>query len=154
METEKKHASYNKLALTISINAIVMFLLTYALIAQFDHFFANINRVYMTIMMVSPMVILMILVMGSMYKNKKLNTILLAVFGVLFVGTFIVARNQALVGDQQFLRSMIPHHSSAIIMCEQSDIDDPEIIALCEDIVETQKEEIDQMKDILARMDE
>jgi uncharacterized protein (DUF305 family) len=26
---------------------------------------------------------------------------------------------QGAVGDDQFLRSMIPHHSGAILMCEQ-----------------------------------
>ena len=60
-------------------------------------------------------------------------------------------RTQAVVGDAQFLRSMIPHHSGAILMCEQSAITDPEIVRLCGEIVKTQKEEIAQMQAILAR---
>jgi len=46
---------------------------------------------------------------------------------------------------------MIPHHSGAILMCEQAAITDPEIVALCGDIVKAQRDEIAQMKAILAR---
>ena len=42
-----KNMPYKKLAVVISINAVIMFLLTYAMIDRFDHFYANINRVYM-----------------------------------------------------------------------------------------------------------
>ena len=40
-------------------------------------------------------------------------------------------RTQAAVGDRQFLRSMIPHHSGAVLMCQQASLSDPEIRALC-----------------------
>jgi uncharacterized protein (DUF305 family) len=46
---------------------------------------------------------------------------------------------------------MIPHHSGAILMCEQAKLVDPELIALCRDIVQGQSKEIAQMKAILAR---
>jgi len=47
---------------------------------------------------------------------------------------------------------MIPHHSGAILMCEQASLKDPEVIALCDDIVEAQKREISQMQAILDRL--
>lgn len=46
---------------------------------------------------------------------------------------------------------MIPHHSGAILMCEQASITDPEIIALCQQIISSQQKEITQMEAILAR---
>jgi uncharacterized protein (DUF305 family) len=141
--------NYGKLGLVIAVNAVVMFLLTYVLIADIDHFYPNINRMYMTVIMVSPMVILMMLVMRSMYQNKTLNIVLYTLFVVLFVAGVALARTQTPVGDEQFLRSMIPHHSSAIVMCEQADITDPEIADLCEEIVRVQKEEIAIMKEFL-----
>lgn len=144
--------SYKKLAVTIAINSVVMFLLTYVMIDSWDHFLLNINKVYMALMMVAPMVVLMLLVMGSMYKNKQLNYVLIVVFLALFVGVFWLARTQTPVGNEQFLRSMIPHHSSAILMCEESAITDPEILSMCDEIVSTQREEIAQMEDILARL--
>lgn len=144
-------SSYAKLALAVSINTVIMFFLTYALIDRLDHFHFNINRVYMALMMVAPMIVVMILVMWSMYRNTTLNYVLLAAFAGLFVVTFTLARTQTPVGDEQFLRSMIPHHSSAILMCQRSDISDPEIVKLCGEIVEAQEREIAQMNSILQR---
>ncbi len=60
-------------------------------------------------------------------------------------------RRQSAVGDAQFLRSMIPHHSGAILMCEQASLTDQEIVALCRDIVAAQKAEIATMQAMLAR---
>ena len=54
------------------------------------------------------------------------------------------------MGDRQFLRSMIPHHSGAVLMCREASIDDPKIRQLCEGIIASQTSEIDQMKAILA----
>ncbi|GIK41937.1 MAG: hypothetical protein BroJett011_57700 [Chloroflexota bacterium] len=142
---------YKKLALAISINAVIMYLLTYVMIDTIDHLYLNINRLYMALIMAAPMVIVMLLVMRSMYENKKLNYMLIAAFSGLLILTFYLARTQTPVGNDQFLRSMIPHHSSAILMCQRSDITDSEIVHLCEQIVKAQEEEIAQMKAILER---
>lgn len=143
---------YKKFALTLSINAVLMFFITYAMIDTIDHFYANINRGYMALMMVAPMAMVMLFVMRGMYQNAKLKAILYIVFAGMFIVSFALARSQTPVDNTQFLRSMIPHHSSAILMCEQSSITDPEIIELCGEIVQTQKDEIAQMKAILERL--
>ncbi|HQS82563.1 MAG TPA: DUF305 domain-containing protein [Thiobacillus sp.] len=143
---------YKKFALTLSINAVLMFFITYAMIDTVDHFYPNINRAYMSLMMVAPMAIVMLFVMRGMYQNAKINTMLYALFAGVFIVSFALARTQTPVGNEQFLRSMIPHHSSAILMCQQSAISDREIIELCGEIVKTQKEEIAQMKAILGRL--
>ena len=70
---------------------------------------------------------------------------------LVFIASFVAMRTQAAIGDEQFLRSMIPHHSGAILMCEQSAISDPEIKRLCGQIIESQQEEINQMQAILKR---
>lgn len=143
---------YKKFALTLSINAVLMFFITYAMIDTVDHFYPNINRAYMSLMMVAPMAMVMLFVMRGMYQNAKLNAMLYAAFAGLFIVSFTLARTQTPVGNEQFLRSMIPHHSSAILMCQQSAITDREIIGLCGEIVKAQKEEIAQMKAILGRL--
>jgi len=143
--------NYKKLLLVIGINSIIMFLLTYTLIAEISHFYPNINRAYMALIMAAPMVVMMLLFMRPMYPNKKLNTALYIIFILLFVAGVVLVRTQTPVGDEQFLRSMIPHHSSAILMCEQANITDPEIEMLCDDIIKAQQEEIDLMKEMLKR---
>lgn len=142
---------YARLFIAIGINAVIMFFLTYALLASTDHFYANINRAYMAVLMAAPMVVIMVGVMWPMYGKSRLNIGLLvgavAVFGIVFA----LARTQTPIGNDQFLRSMIPHHSSAILMCNEANLTDDEIIALCGEIVEAQRREIAQMQDILER---
>lgn len=143
---------YKKLALVVAINAVVMYLLMYVMINDINHLYLNLNTGYMTLMMVAPMVVLKLVVMRSMYENTKLNNILIAAFSVLFILCFWLTRTQTPIGDKEFLRSMIPHHSSAVLMCRQADITDPEIIQLCEQIVKSQEGEIIQMQTIFNRL--
>ena len=56
------------------------------------------------------------------------------------------------ISDRQFLRSMIPHHGGAILMCKEASIQDQEIEDLCKNITSGQQTEIDQMKRILDRL--
>lgn len=131
------------------VSFLLMFILTYVAIDNWGHFYININKFYMAGVMSSPMLIIKALSMREMLEKNIFLSIVSsgAVLTVLF---FLAIRVQLGVGNDQFLRSMIPHHSSAIIMCERSQITDPEIISLCEDIVKTQKEEIAKMKNLLG----
>ena len=45
---------------------------------------------------------------------------------------------------------MVPHHSGAILMCEQAELTDLEIRELCQGIIAGQQQEIGQMKAMLA----
>jgi hypothetical protein len=137
-------SAYLKLAIAISINAVVMFFLTYAMIDSFDHFYANINRAYMARLVVAPMVIVMLVVMWSMYANTALNFALSGAFAILFAIVVGLMRSQV-------VSSMYPHHSSAIVMCEEASISNTEIAKLCCEFVKAQKAEFAQMQKILAR---
>ena len=99
----------------------------------------------------APMVVLMILAMGHMFASKAANIALIAASLVAFFGSFALIRTQTTIGDTAFLRSMIPHHSGAILMCQEAKLSDPEVIRLCESIKRSQRQEIDEMKAILAR---
>ena len=93
----------------------------------------------------------MLVSMRSMFHMKNLNLAIGVAAVVVFAVSFLAMRTQAVVGDRQFLRSMIPHHSGAILMCEEASLSDPEIVALCRDIVASQKAEIAKMEQLLAR---
>jgi uncharacterized protein (DUF305 family) len=147
------HGHYRMLGLELIIHFVIMYLVMFTMIATLDDFYLNLNNVYMTLMMVAPMAVLMLVLMRSMYENRRLNLIIGGAAAVVFAVSFWGMRSQAAVGDREFLRSMIPHHSGAILMCEQASIRNPEIVALCGEIVEGQQREIDQMKAILARLD-
>jgi uncharacterized protein (DUF305 family) len=154
---EQKHGKdmtnhhYWMLGLSTALSAVVMYLSMYAMIDTLQSFYNNINQVYMALMMAAPMVVIMLLTMRSMYPNAALNTMLYAGSVLVFLLSFAAIRYQVPVGDRQFLRSMIPHHSGAIVMCEQAKLSNPEIKGLCTQIIKSQREEIAQMRSLLRK---
>lgn len=148
----KGASPYRMLAVNLALSLAVMYFAMFTMIWSLGEFFQNINFLYMALVMWAPMAIVMLATMSSMYPNRMLNRMLYGAFAAVLVLSFLGIRQQSLVGDRQFLRSMIPHHSGAILMCGKAKISDPEIAALCGNIVESQKQEITQMKRILDRL--
>jgi hypothetical protein len=97
-------------------------------------------------------VIIEILLMWSMYHNRTANIAIIIAAAVVLVLSFVFIRQQTAVGDIQFLKSMIPHHSGAVLMCRKANISDPQIKRLCDDIVKSQLEEIAEMKKRLQQL--
>ena len=152
MSADMVRRNYMMLLVSSLVMLVIMYLVMFTMIYSLGEFIQNINFFYMAIMMATPMTVMMPMMMRSMYPDRKLNLIVYVGCGLLFVLAFIGIRTQALVGDSQFLRSMIPHHSGAILMCEKAKITDPEIKTLCGQIIKSQAEEIDQMKAIRKRI--
>lgn len=145
-------AAYWLLAVNILVSLVIMYFVMFAMIDNGGDFFNNLNMFYMAVMMAAPMGPLMLLTMGSMYPNKRLNIALHLVFLAAFLLAFAAIRFQTAIGDAQFLRSMIPHHSGAILMCREADLADPELRTLCDEIIAAQRSEIEQMRNILDRL--
>jgi uncharacterized protein (DUF305 family) len=59
-----------------------------------------------------------------------------------------------MIDDRQFIDSMIPHHSGAILMCREANLSDAELLALCEEIEVAQRREIEQMQAIAGRLND
>ncbi len=144
-------SSYRSLALQTAISGVIMYLVMFVMIDRLSSFYNNLNMLYMTLMMVAPMTIIMLVSMRSMFPSKRLNALLLVGSAVAFFGSFALIRTQTTIDDTAFLRSMIPHHSGAILMCEQASLTDPTLISLCDEIITSQREEIAQMEAMLAR---
>ena len=140
---------YVRLGGMIILSFISMYVLMYSMANSFADVYNSLNQVYMAGLMTAPMVVIELWLMSSMYKDRKLNAVAIAISiaaGALFF-TFI--RQQTLITDRQFLRSMIPHHSGAILMCEEASIQDQRIKDLCKEIIASQRREIDQMRALL-----
>ncbi len=145
--------NYGKFLLMLLVSFVIMYGVMFLNVASTDHIYLNLNRLYMALLMVAPMALIMLAFMPMMYKDKKLNTLIVVASLAVIVGTFAMLRNQAAVGDKQFMESMIPHHSSAILVSSQADLKDPEVQKLAQQIIESQEKEIAQMKKILERME-
>ena len=130
-----------------------MYILMYAMVNTIGNVFNNFNQFYMAGMMTAPMILIELFLMRAMYQDKRRNMLIIAVSIIAGLAFFFFIRQQTAVSDKQFLRSMIPHHAGAILMCEQASIQDTEIKALCRTIISSQQAEIDQMKAILLELE-
>lgn len=147
----QRHKPYMRLAIMAALSYFAMFALMYAMVDRFANIYPNLNQAYMAALMAAPMVAIEIMLMASMYPSKRTNALILAGSALVLVGAFGAIRQQAAIDDDEFLRSMIPHHASAILMCEQASLTDAEVRQLCGAIMESQRREIDAMKQILEQ---
>ncbi|MAS11850.1 MAG: DUF305 domain-containing protein [Nitratireductor sp.] len=140
--------------INMALGLIVMYVVMFSMIDGFQDFRNNLNMFYMAVTMWAPMGIFMLATMPGMFPRKGLNITLYAVFLVSTIASFAATRSQTLIGDGQFIDSMIPHHSGAILMCREADLRDAELLTLCEEIIAAQRSEIEQMETIKARLDQ
>lgn len=156
--TDHKHADgsgrpYLLFWINMVLGLAVMYIVMFSMIDGVRDFRNNLNMFYMALTMWAPMGIFMLATMPGMFPRKGLNMALHAIFAAVTIGSFGATRAQALVGDRQFIDSMIPHHSGAILMCREARLRDAELLALCDDITKAQRSEIDQMESIRSRLD-
>lgn len=142
----KSHAAYLRLAVMSALSFAAMYGLMYAMVDQWSNVKPNWNQAYMAGLMTAPMVIFELLLMRSMYESTRLNLTILIGGGGVLIALWLFIRGQVGIGDEQFLKSMIPHHAGAILMCQQASLTDPELEQLCANIVSSQQTEIDFMK--------
>ena len=144
---------YLRLLLMIVLSFVSMYVLMYAMVNAFANVYSNVNQFYMAGLMTAPMVLIEIVLMSGMYRNKKLNLAIIALGVIALAGFWFLIRQQVAVSDRQFLKSMIPHHAGAILMCEEATITDAEIKQLCNGIINGQNGEIQQMKEKLNQLE-
>jgi hypothetical protein len=148
-----KNKSYQNLGVTLIISFCIMYGVMFLNVARTAHIHLSITRTYMSLLMVCPMTVLMLVSMPMMYTNKSLNRKLILAAVVAFGVFLLLLRIQVPVTDGQYIRAMIPHHSSAIMTSSNADVKDPELKALARHIVVSQQQEIKQMELILERLD-
>ncbi|MEP0711810.1 DUF305 domain-containing protein [Algoriphagus sp.] len=147
-----KSKSYVKFAAMMAVSFVIMYGVMFLNADVFEHVMLSTTRTYMTILMIAPMAISMMLFMWEMYENKKANYIILASAVIIFIGTLTMLRNQTMIADVQWMKAMIPHHSSAIMVSQKAHLQDPEAQKLAQDIIEAQKKEIAQMEAMIKRL--
>lgn len=143
---------YVNLFFMAALSFISMYILMYMMVDSYANVYPNLNQFYMAGIMTVPMLIIELFLMRQMYTNTRLNTLIIAGSLAVFVLLTLFLRKQTAISDREFLRSMIPHHGAALLMCEQNSLQDPEIQELCKNILATQQVEIDFMKAKLASM--
>lgn len=136
----------------ILTSAILMYGVMYLNTYQLDHVFFSEMRLYMTILSTAVMAVVMLLFMLHMLKNKKMNVGIIVGSVLVFAVSFFLMRNQTTIDEVDYMQAMIPHHSIAILTSERADIEDPRVRKLADDIIEAQKKEIDEMKELIEEL--
>lgn len=149
---EQSANKYLKFAAMIATSTVIMHFLTFANVSQLDHIYFSQVRVYMSLMMGAMMAIVMLLFMRNMYKDKKLNRMILIGSALVFFLSFWLIQSQTAIGDVAWMRAMIPHHSSAIMTSDHANLKDPEVKKLAEEIIQAQEEEIAEMRRLIEKL--
>lgn len=148
------HSNYGKFALMLAVSFVIMYAVMFLNADVFDHVFLSYTRTYMTILMVAPMAFTMLLFMWGMYKNKRTNYMILISSVLVFFLTLYALRQQVFISEVQWMKAMIPHHSSAIMVSQKANLTDPEAKKLAEEIIVAQEKEIAQMKAMIKRLNQ
>jgi hypothetical protein len=145
---------WGRFAAMIATSTFIMFFLMYQLIYSFDHALFSVNRLIASLLMACVMTVVMLSFMWSMYKGRRTKIAVLVVAGLLGVVLLFVNRSQAVIGDVNFMRSMIPHHSIAINDARKARISDPRVRKLADGIIRAQVLEIAAMKRLIEDIEE
>ncbi len=144
--------NYKMFSIMMVISFIIMYGVMFLNVDEANHIYLSTTRTYMSLLMVSAMAVVMMLMMGKMYPDKKINTGIIIGGFILFGFVLAGLRTQTPIGDVQYMKAMIPHHSSAIMVSKHANIQDPEVKKLSEGIIASQGKAIAEMKAILERM--
>jgi ABC-type multidrug transport system permease subunit len=99
MKSQSSIKPYITLLIALSISYIVMFAIMFSRVNEWSNLFLSLNQVYMAGIMISAMLIIMLVTMGSMFENKKLNIVLLGLGTALILLFWTLVRTQAGVGN-------------------------------------------------------
>lgn len=138
--------SYWRFATMIATAMVVMFGLMYLNTYAWEHVFWSETRFYMTFTMGAAMAVVMLAFMLSMYKDSRINLGIVAGAAIVFILALWLVRSQSTVGDQSYMKAMIPHHSIAIMTSERAGIEDVRVRELANEIIKAQRREIKEME--------
>lgn len=142
-----------KILHTLTIMFIFSFLIQYfamppLMVSSLSDITNNIGKAYLAIIMGLSMVLVEIGMHDMQYGSISSTKYgLIIAFLCLFIYLY---RNQVAIKDKEYLKGMIEHHSMAVFMSEEilKKSDDYHIAKLAKNIIQTQKDEIKQMKEL------
>jgi hypothetical protein len=143
---------YARFAAMIATSTVVMFGLMYLNTYQLDHVFFSETRVYMALVMGAAMAVVMLAFMLHMYSNRAVNIGIFMGGAVVFIVALWLVRSQATVDQVSYMKAMIPHHSIAILTSSRAQITDPRVRKLADEIVQSQRREIEEMKTLIGEL--
>ncbi len=144
--SQGKKSNYGLFFGMVGTSMVLMYFLTYLNSYEiFGHARFSETRLFMTLIMGSVMAVVMLGFMRRMYRNKTANIAIVAGSVVLFAAALFLVRSQRTVTGVDYMEAMIPHHSIAILTSDRSQIVDPRVRKLADEIIIAQRREIKEM---------
>ena len=130
---------------------IQYFLMPPIMVNKYIYITNNIGKAYMSIIMALFMIFIEIIMHDQSYQIFSLYWYIgLLIFIAIFIYLY---RNQVAINDKQYLEGMIEHHSMALLTSEEilKKTDDYDIAKLAKNIIQTQSDELNTMKNLLIK---
>ena len=148
------HMSYWRFAAMIATSTTLMFGVMYLNTFALEHVLWSETRFWMAFVMGAVMAVVMLSFMLNMYKNKVINIAIFVGSVLIFALALWLVRSQSTIGDVEYMKAMVPHHSIAIMTSERAQINDPRVRKLADEIIESQRREIAEMKYLIEDLEE
>lgn len=145
--------AYPRFGAMVATSTVVMFGVMYLNTYQVDHLAFSETRVYMSLVMGATMAAIMLAFMLKMHTSRRANLGIFAGSGILFAVALWLVRSQATIDDVSYMKAMIPHHSIAILTSTRARITDPRVRTLADQIIESQRREISEMKALIEDLE-
>lgn len=109
----------------------------------------NISKVYISVIMSLLMLFLEVMMHDHQYKVFSLNIYMF--LGFLTIFFIYLYRKQVGINDKEYLKGMIEHHSMALLTSEEilKKSNNYNVIKIAKNIIQKQKDEIQEMKNQL-----
>lgn len=145
-----------KITHTMSIMFIASFIIQYyamppIMISSNKYFTNSIGKAYLAAIMGLFMILVEVVMHDHQYSVMSTYTYL---WVIALLALFIyLYRKQIGINDKQYLEGMIEHHSMALLTSEEilNKTDDYNVAKLAKNIIQTQTDEIREMKDLLRK---
>ena len=123
------------------------FIMSWVMDNSIVDFTNSLGKIYLSFLMGLTMVF------SQIFMDTNVNLlfyIILFIFILIFIYLY---RTQTFIGDKEYLSDMIEHHSMALLTSDQilQKTKNRKIKKLANQIVETQRKEIKEMKDLLVK---
>lgn len=145
---------YANLIAMVLTSTVVMYFFMYLNIYRWEDFHLSETRFFMATLMGGTMLAIMLSFMLHMYKSTWVNLTLYAASVLLFAVGLWLMRSQVTVQDESWMKSMIPHHSIAVMVSERATITDPRARKLADEIIAAQEKEIAEMEYLIRAIAE
>lgn len=142
---------HNLSFILISSFIIHFYIIPYIVVNNHKYIRNNLGKVYTSI--IFSMLMMFLEVMMHDYQYKVISLRLYMIFGVVLVCFIYLYKKQVAVNDKQFLEGMIEQHSQTLLMSEEilKKTNDYNITKLAKNIIQTQKDEIRIMDELLNK---